>query len=487
MKRYYTFLIIFIILMSFSILSAQSAEIPYTNAGKMLKKFLQALEDDNPEKFIKENFGQQFFTDFTMEDHLDFFSQVKNNHGGFEVHEISKSSSYRIEVVVKSKDMNAWRKIVLELSDEAPYKIAGLGLRESSPPGVKKLVKIERPANDHSIIKGKTAEKIDQFMTDLETQGFSGALLISKKGQVILSKGYGYANREKKKIFTNKTVVDIGSLTKQFTAAAILKLEMMGKLSVENPIGKYFPNLPADKKDITLHHLLTHSAGLPGAFGRDYAEYSTEDLLKQFSEYKLKSEPGLKYRYSNVGFSLLAAIVEKVSGKSYDEFTVKNLFEPTGMFNTGYVMPKWKEENFAHGYAGEEIFGVPRHKKWDVDGPYWHLRGNGGTLSTAEDMYKWHLALNGNKILSEEAKKKMYTPHIDEGYGDSFYGYGWVNMKTPRGTTLITHNGGNGYFANDFYRYLEDDIVMFITSNNGEMLAIQYSQDILDIIFEGRK
>jgi CubicO group peptidase (beta-lactamase class C family) len=173
--------------------------------------------------------------------------------------------------------------------------------------------------------------------------------------------------------------------------------------------------------------------------------------------------------------------------ENYDEFTRKNLFEPAGMFHTGYVVPKWNEENFAHGYAGEELFGVPRYKKWDVDGPFWHLRGNGGTLSTAEDMYKWHLALKGNNILSEEAKKKMYTPHIDEGYGDSFYGYGWVNMKTPWGTTLITHNGGNGYFANDFYRYLEDDVVMFITSNNGEMPAIQYSKDILDIVFEAKR
>ena len=484
MKYFYKWLAIIFVLMSFSILSAQPVEIPETNAGKMLKKFLHALEKDNPEKFIKENFDQQFFTDFTMEDHLDFFRQVRNNHGGFEVHKIAKSSLHQIGVIAKSKNMKAWRKIVLELSEEIPYKIAGLGLRDSSPPGEKKIVKIERPKNDHSIIKGKSAKKIDQFMTDLETEGFSGVLLIAKKGQVILSKGYGYADRKRKIICTNKTVVDIGSLTKQFTAAAILKLEMMGKLSVEDPVGKYFSNLPADKKNITLHHLLTHSAGLPGAFGDDYAEYSYDDLVKQFSEFKLKSKPGEKYRYSNVGFSLLAAIVEKVSGKCYDEFTVENLFEPAGMANTGYVKPKWDEKNFALGYSGEEVFGVPRHKRWADDGPYWHLRGNGGTLSTTEDMYKWHLALNGTIILSEKAKEKMYIPHIDEGYGDSFYGYGWVVMKTSRGTNLITHNGGNGYFANDFYRFPNDDVVMFITSNNGEMSAIDYSKDILKMIFE---
>lgn len=487
MKHFYIFLILIFSLFSCTILTAQPVEIPSTEAGKMLKAFFQAIEGKEPEKFIKENFDKQFLTNFTLEDHLDFFSQVKNTHGGFEVHQIEKSSSDRIEVIAKSKHMKTWRKIVLALSDEAPYKIAGLDFRETSPPGEKKFVKIERPTNDHSTVNGETAERIDQFMTDLETQGFSGALLIAKKGQVILSKGYGYANREQKNIFNSRAVVDIGSLTKQFTAAAILKLEMMGKLSVNDPIGKYFPDIPVDKKRITLHHLLTHSAGLPGAFGRDYAEYSAEDLLKQFSEYPLKTEPGEKYKYSNVGFSLLAIIVEKVSGKSYDEFTVKNLFEPAGMFNTGYVLPKWHEENFSLGYSGEEVFGVPRHKKWDVDGPYWHLRGNGGTLSTAENMYKWHLALKGNKILSAVAKKKMFTPHIDEGYGASFYGYGWVVMKTSWGTELITHNGGNGYFANDFYRFTDDDVMMFVTSNNGEMSAIQYSKNILDIIFEDQK
>ncbi|MFN2514071.1 MAG: serine hydrolase domain-containing protein, partial [Pyrinomonadaceae bacterium] len=136
-----------------------------------------------------------------------------------------------------------------------------------------------------------------------------------KDGQVILSKGYGLANRERKIPVTPDTIFDIGSLVKQFTAAAILKLEMKGKLRITDPISKYFKNVPPDKATMTLHHLLTHTAGFPDAIGDDYEVISRDEYIKRALNTMLLSAPGEKYKYSNVDYSLLGAIVEMRSGQ----------------------------------------------------------------------------------------------------------------------------------------------------------------------------
>lgn len=335
------------------------------------------------------------------------------------------------------------------------------------------------------VIAGELAQSIEEYMEQLESEGFSGALMVAKDGDIILANGYGLANREAETPFTGETVFDIGSLTKQFTGATILKLEMMDKLSTDDSIAEYFDNVPADKKDILIHDLLTHSAGFPGALGRDYDPLTRDEFIRKAMSLELPREPGDAYEYSNVGFSLLAAIVEIVSGISYDEFTQEYLFEPAGMTQTGYVLPDWNPDTFAHGYRGDRHWGAPRDQKWAEDGPFWNLRGNGGTLSTIYDMYKWHIALEGNDILSDEARAKYFTPHIEEEKGSgSYYGYGWVIAESRRGTKVIWHNGGNPYFANDCYRYVDDDVFVFFTSNNGEMPAIRYTENILKRIFK---
>jgi CubicO group peptidase (beta-lactamase class C family) len=334
------------------------------------------------------------------------------------------------------------------------------------------------------IVKGRLGNQIDGYMQRLEQSGFSGSLLVAKEGEIVFAKGLGLADRAKEIRATSETIFDIGSITKQFTGAAILKLEMMGKLKVPDRITKYFHDVPADKRDITLHHLLTHSAGFRGGLGFDYAEIGRDAYISLAMETDLNRPPGVEYEYSNVGFSLLAAIVEQVSGQSYDAFTREHLFEPAGMLKTGYLLPNWEKEVLARGYRGDKDWGTPLDHKWDDDGPYWHLRGNGGILSNVHNMYKWHLALEGTKILSEAAKEKYYSPHIPEGHGArSFYGYGWSVMETPRKTTLITHNGGNPYSGADFLRYVDDDVVIIMMSNTNESRAFDHSRQIARIAF----
>jgi len=326
--------------------------------------------------------------------------------------------------------------------------------------------------------------KLEEYMIHAQKAGFSGSVLVAKDNQILIAQGYGISDKEKEIPFTADTVSSIGSVTKQFTGAGILKLQMMGKLSVKDPITQYFPDVPEDKKGITLHHLLTHTAGFPGAIGPDFDPITREEFIQLAMQTPLKREPGTLYEYSNVGYSLLGIIIELVSGKSYEQFLNQNLFKPAGLTHTGYLIPDWDKENLAHGYRGDNDWGTLLDHPWLEDGPGWHLRGNGGILSTVKDMHQWHKALEGNAVLGEEEKELYYHPHVREGENaDSFYGYGWALFTTPRNTQLIAHNGGNPYFSADFLRYVEEDVVIIALANTNSYRAWKVSEALARIVF----
>ena len=321
-----------------------------------------------------------------------------------------------------------------------------------------------------TIIEGQTAEQIDAFMQDLESQGYAGAVVIEKNGTVILTSGYGWADHQATLPVTIETAFDIGSVTKQFTAAAILKLEEQGLLRVEDSISLYLDAVPADKQDITLHQLLTHTAGFPEGLGDDYEPILREAYVERAMGIPLERQPGEAYSYSNAGYSILAVIIEIVSGQSYEAYLREHLLAPAGMMQTGYLLPNWEADKLAHGYGTflgmYRDTGTPLDYRFAEDGPYWNLRGNGGLLSTALDMYNWHKALQNNTILSEVSKEKLFMPYVSEGHEEpSFYGYGWVVMSTLEDTTLQIHDGGNGIFSAEIRRYVDDDVMVFITSS----------------------
>ncbi len=340
------------------------------------------------------------------------------------------------------------------------------------------------PSAAPEVARGPLGRKLDDYLSRLEKFGFSGAVIVARNGEVVLSKGYGLADRERNLPFTPQTVSSTGSITKQFTAAAILKLEMQGKLKVEDSISKYFADVPENKKAITLHHLLTHTAGFRGDFGgRDDDPIERDALVRRVLETPLEAAPGERYEYSNEGYSLLGAIVEIVSGMPYEEFLSKNLFGPARMTRTGYLKPDWASATVAMGYSDEGRWGTILRRGWREDGPGWYLRANGGIHSTAEDMYRWHRALEGDQILSAEVKKKLFAPHVAEDpSGRSHYGYGWAISTTPRGTRLVAHNGGNGIFAADFLRFVDEGVVIYVHTN-APLMAYDFSSDLAALAF----
>ena len=333
----------------------------------------------------------------------------------------------------------------------------------------------------------QVARRLDDYMGRLVPFGYSGVLLVGKGDSIVVANGYGLADRENGVPVTAETLFDIGSLTKQFTAAAILKLEMEGRLSVDDPVSRWFAEVPADKQGMTLHHLLTHSSGLRGQFGDDYDVAERDSLAGVILRSALLWAPGTRYEYSNAGYSLLAMVVEKASGTGYERYMREKLWIPAGMTRTGYVGVPWRPGELAVGYlSGGRRDGTPVEQNWAPDGPWWNLRGNGGVLSTVGDLFRWHRALEGDAILSAAARRKMWTPHVPENEaGTSHYGYGWVISRTPVNTTEISHNGSNGVFFAAFNRYVEQDVVVLAMSNTSDARAQRTLPTVLRIVFLG--
>lgn len=297
------------------------------------------------------------------------------------------------------------------------------------------------------------AARADVFKASDVPDGSSGSLVVVVDGQVTDCRGWGESDHESETQAGCETVYDIGSVTKQFTAAAVVKLQMQGRLRLTDRLGDYFRGVPRDKRGITLRHLLTHTAGLVGAIGDDYDPLTRRAMITAALASELRTKPGTRYHYSNLGYSLLAAIIEEASGTGYEEYLVEELFAPVGMAQTGYVLPDWDAADVAVEYDDDDrAQGRPFDHRWAEDGPYWNLRGNGGILSTAHDMGRWLLALAGDRVLDEEARAELFRPRVlEEPGGDTRYAFGWVVAETPLGT-VNWHNGGNGWSSAELVR-----------------------------------
>ena len=306
--------------------------------------------------------------------------------------------------------------------------------------------------------KGKLGETLDSLMTDFSKEGYSGSVLVTQNGEIVLHKGYGLADRERKIRNIPQTLFNVASVSKIFTAAAILKLEMQGKLRTNDLISKYLGAFPKEKSGATIHHLLTHTAGLvPDGTTLNYE--SRKAFVQSVKDAPLESKPGEKYRYTNAGYVLLAAIVEEVSGQPFETYLQKHIFKPAGMTSTGYAWDsRFNNSTVAVGYRGDKLEELkPTPPESDV----WGNRGASNIITTVGDLHKWIQALRKNKVLSEPVKKKMFTAyaHVDEGYG-------WHVIKTVRGTTMVRRGGGMPNFESEVQWYIDENTVIIFTVNN---------------------
>jgi CubicO group peptidase (beta-lactamase class C family) len=321
-------------------------------------------------------------------------------------------------------------------------------------------------------------KQLEDHMAEYEQDGFSGSVLVAHKGQVLVKDGYGFSNKQQQIANTSNTLFDFGSLTKQYTGAAIVKAETMGLLRTDQKLSDFFPDVPEDKAGITLHQLLTHSSGFKDVLGDDYDLITKDSFLALAFQSALEFNPGSEYAYSNVGYSLLGIIIEQVSDQSYESFLKTHLFDLAGTMETGYMVAKNSpfQNRIALGYRQGDVDGKPTDKPWLEDGPGWHLRANGGILTTVEEMDKWVKALHEKKIFDENALTKYLTPHVKEGEESSYYGYGWVVDTSTLGP-VYWHDGGNDFFSAVVCYFPESETTIIIASND-------YTIDVLDLVEE---
>jgi CubicO group peptidase (beta-lactamase class C family) len=301
---------------------------------------------------------------------------------------------------------------------------------------------------------------LETYFAALGQRGFSGAVIVQQHGKTLLRRAYGLADDSSRKPATLSTVFDLGSLTKQFTATAVLRLEASGRLKVTDRLSRFFPRAPADKKDITLHQLLTHTSGLSEHAEDDLEMIDRNEAVRRIFAERLLFVPGKGYQYSNSDYTLLAAIIEKASGKPYLRYLRNEILQPAGLHSTGYYAERiWNPAIVAHGYLDGKDSGPP--SQWP--GPSWTTLGNGEMLTTVDDMARWMSLLRSGAVLSRAQLARAWHPWTKEN-GPTFYGYGWSIGETPIGH-VITHNGGGLGGNADAAYYPAKDLIIVILSN----------------------
>ena len=288
---------------------------------------------------------------------------------------------------------------------------------------------------------------------------FSGSVLVARGDQVLFAKGYGLANVEHDVPNTPQTKFRLGSITKQFTAMAILILQEQGKLSVDDLVTKHVDGCPDAWKDVTIHHLLTHTSGipsftsLPGYPPSMPLPSSPKQTLDRVRDMPLEFTPGEKFVYSNSGYVLLGQIIEKVAGKPYEKFLPEVIFEPVGMKETGYDFPGPIVPHRAAGYRriGDQVANAAY---LDMTVPH----AAGALYSTVEDLHRWSVALDEGKLISSGAYEKMYTP------AKGNYAYGWI-VDQQYGRKRIAHGGGINGFSTYIGRFPDEKVCVVVLSN----------------------
>jgi CubicO group peptidase (beta-lactamase class C family) len=302
--------------------------------------------------------------------------------------------------------------------------------------------------------------KLDEHLKEAARQGFSGAALISRDGKIIFARGYGLANRELDVPNTAQTKFRLGSITKQFTAVAILLLAERGKLGVQDSVCKFVENCPPAWSPVTIHHLLSHTGGVPSFTGApDYLPKmmmpeTVASMIGRFKDKPLEFAPGEKYNYSNSGYFLLGYVIEKAGGEPYDVFLQKNIFDPLKLTNTGYDRHATILKNRATGYS-RGPGGAPVNSAFiDMSQPY----AAGSLYSTVEDLFAWNEALFSGKLLSPKSFEQMITP-VKNNYG---YGIGTSTMFNRK---VISHGGGINGFNTTLMRFPEEKLTVTVLRN----------------------
>ncbi|MCF7886690.1 MAG: serine hydrolase [Candidatus Marinimicrobia bacterium] len=321
--------------------------------------------------------------------------------------------------------------------------------------------------------------EVEQYLSSYTNMDlFSGSVLVARDGEIIINKGYGMSNYEYDIPNGSHTKFRIASITKTFTAMAIMMLEKQNRLSTNDYLSEYLPDYP-NGDIIKIMHLLTHSSGIPdhtklSSFYRERRVYQTDiiNIINEFKDMPLEFSPGKKFSYSNSGYILLGYIIEKVTGESYEDYLVQNILKPLKMDNTGFEYKGEIIDSLAYGYE------LNNNKLVKADYRIMsNAHASGALYSTIEDLYLWDRVLYSENLIAKSALDRMFTPYNDN------YGIGWgiVDLFNRK---MVGHNGEIEGFRTNISRFINDNVCIIILSNNGATSIGKISIDLAAIVFD---
>lgn len=478
MKNFLFVIYLFCLVFCTNKITAQNV-IPDNPSGQMFIEWLKAFNSHDSTiyfQFLNENSSEEskLSTNPPFKVILQDFYNLSCEWGELKAFSAQMESENEISVITFNKSRSLWVKFYQRISKTSPYKIIGTGLKTINKP---KEAYIER-LSDNAL-----AENLDKYLKECVAEDiFSGTVLIAKEGKPIFAKAYGYADRENKILNTVDTKFNLASINKMMTAVAIIQLIQNGKLNLDDVIAKHLPDYQNKEvaNKVTIHHLLTHTSGLGDVFTKEckfiYVDSlrCLNDWFQCFIDKPLAFEPGEKMLYSNAGFLVLGAIIEKISGTDYYTYISENITKPLGMNNTAFYSKTDMVTNMAKGYiTGKK----PTDPKTDNES----IRPFRGTpfglgYSTVEDMLKFAEALRNNKILTEKYVKIMTKKRLAiERKSPLGAGYGCYTDDRDK-IKVIGHEGGIPGVSTNMAIFLKSGYTVVILSN--------YSPEVASLLYE---
>jgi len=447
-----------------------SPEIPSTPAAAHLEELLAAVNSGDPariDSFVRERFATSFLAEMPAEAHTGALLAVYDGSQGLEFHGVRRyaeaTPDTHVVAVCRSRLTDGWIGVVIDVEPTPPHRITSLGFPPARPPS-------DLPPAP-SLSQAEMVKELDAYIDKLAgAEAFSGTVLLAKDGEIIYRKAAGLASRAFNVPNDMETKFNLGSMNKMFTAVAIAQLAERGQLRYDDSTGTYLGTdwLPETiTSRVQIRHLLTHSSGL-GSYFNETFDCSSRALFRTVDDYKplvagetLAFEPGSDWQYSNTGFLLLGAIVEKVSGLSYFEYVKRHIFEPAGMASTDSYEMDIDTPNLAIGYSRER---GPGGTVWR-NNLYAHVvKGGpaGGGFSTAEDLLRFALAMRSGRLVRPETLDLLWSPKPE--LHSPGYGYGFMVSQGPDGRA-VGHGGGFAGISSELDIHLDSGYTIVVLSN----------------------
>jgi CubicO group peptidase (beta-lactamase class C family) len=468
---------------------AQSpAALPGTPAGRQAAALIQTFNEGNGRTmltFIKEHYAKAFLAQHPAEHHLGVFGELWESTNGLTLQKVESSSERTIVLVAQDKLVGDRVRLSIEVEAKAPHGILGLKVEPVVPPSNDS----RRPLTDEEVAK-ETQAYVEKLVA---ADAFSGTVLIARGDKLLYQGAFGLASRAFQVPNRLDTKFNLGSMNKMFTAIAVAQLADAGKLSFEDKVGKVLPDYPnkAVAEKVTIHQLLTHTSGLGSFFNAKFREADKsrlreiKDFLPLFVDEPLAFEPGTRWQYSNSGFVLLGAIIEKASGQNYFDYVREHIYKPAGMTSSDAYELDRDTPNLAVGYTTQGPGGQESpSREWN--NLFLHVvKGGpaGGGFSTVEDLWRFSLALQTHKLLGAASTQLVTTGKAqpDPERGSWKYAYGFSDEQV-QGTRIFGHNGGFPGINSQLDIYPEQGYTVVVMSNYDPPAAGRVAQRIRTLL-----